>query len=80
MVDPYDREEQMRRQEKLNHRARILHPFRSTTNYGTTFNTNWQVYRKINTANRKLKQAGPSIHDRPFKPTNPSKHGHEKTF
>ena len=92
MVDPYDRAERLRRvksfyldilllqEEKLRHKAKILHPFRSTTNYGTTFQSNWQVYRQLNKKKKRGAKVPTTIHDKPFKPTNPSKLGHEKTF
>ena len=56
-------------------------PETTDSRYGTTFSKNWNLYanqwgRKKNSQTKRAAR----VHDKPFKPSNPSKKGYQKQF
>jgi len=86
MADPYERKREMEAKERIENKKKLQEqPFRSVSHGGDNFATVKQTFGKDGKVlayapPKPLKEASKTHHEQPFKPSNPSKQGYNKTI
>jgi len=85
MAEPFDRQRELESKEREADKKKLQEqPFRYNSHGGDNFNRNKHVFGKddkvLQPAPAKVKEDSKKMHEAPFKPSNPSKHGYNKTI
>jgi hypothetical protein len=83
--DPYNRPQELQRKEHEEHRKKLQEaPFRTVSHGNQLFVNTKKTFGKddkiINPANPQMRATLPKLHENAFRPSNPAKHGYNKTI